>query len=147
MNIGEHEAKCIDYAMGFDKNGGKRLELLMESQDGQTGNVFLSFSGKAKDWSLKKMAALGWVRGQGLDGLKTKPVLVRAFDDDYGGKTTRRHDIVRGEGFEIGGGLMTKDSERMTAQAAQDFLDNLDRPASLPRSEEHPHAPRGWGSR
>jgi len=148
MKNGEHESRCIDYAMGFDKNGGQRLELLFENADGEKGNVLLSFSGRAVEWPLKKMRALGWEQGLVLDSLKTNAVIVRAYEEEYQGKAQKRHDIQLPE-F---GGIMTKPKDRMNEGAAQKFLrqfgggeseQSYREPPADPHSDPNPNGD-GW---
>jgi len=87
-----------------DSKGELLLAIDMQFEGGEAeGTVMtatLSFSGKAAEYSVKKLRAMGWTGNDvsNLDGIDATPVQVRVFTETFDGKSTQKCDIAIGGG-------------------------------------------------
>lgn len=68
--------------------------------DGASMTVTFPFSGKAPEYSIKKLRMMGWQGANlaDLTGIDSELVPVRVFDHEYDGKTNRKMEVVYGGG-------------------------------------------------
>jgi hypothetical protein len=102
--IGEYVARGIkgseQYAPADNGEPQIAVDMQIEGGDfeGASMTVVFSFSGKAPEYSIKKLRMMGW-QGDNLEdlsGIDANAIPVRVFDHTHNGKTYRKMEVVYG---------------------------------------------------
>lgn len=139
LAVGTYTARAVKGSEQYtaDKGGNLMLGLDMQVEggdaEGSQMTLTMSFSGKAAEYSIKKLRMLGWTGTDVTDlaGIDANAVPVRVYEEEYDGKTRRKIEIVYG-----GGSFKFKDQadERMKKQFAASLKGLA---ASIPPQGDH----------
>ena len=61
MNVGKHNVEVVSTSINESKSGSRRVDCLFQDDAGETMRAYLYITPKAEPYSLKKLAAMGWV--------------------------------------------------------------------------------------
>ncbi len=138
MNNGRCNAKAVDTAMGYSRNGKQQIEILLEAVDGDSAGERISyigsFSGGAAQYALEAMRACGWESGRPVVAENFPNVVpIEVHEEEYDGKTRQKVRI-----FTPRKTLVTKIENRMSPIDADAFLASITGTAP---STVAPHVP------
>lgn len=125
---GRHKARGVAGSEVFGKSstGNDQVQVsLALSETGQRVTTFLSFSEKAKPYSMERLYALGWQPGseESLPGIDRNEVEIDIKYEMYNGKESMKVDIVTG-----GAGI--PEENRFAPKEKKSFLQSLNRDAA-----------------
>lgn len=106
ITVGTYKARAVKGSEQYspDKNGNLLLGLDLQIEggdfEGASMTVTLSFSGKAGEYSMKKLRMLGWAGTDVTDlaGVDANAVDVRVYDEEFNGTSRRKMEITYGGG-------------------------------------------------
>lgn len=128
MKNGRYMARAINACLGFDKNGGQKIEILfaiLDANSKETGeeiSYFGSFVGKGAAFTLEAMRTLGWEHGKELSSIRGVKE-IEVYEEEYNGKMNQRVRILTPRK-----GLITREQDRMSPEQAKKFLARLGQP-------------------
>ncbi len=128
INAGRYKARGVAGSEQFGKSstGNDQVAVTLAlSETGQRVTAFLSFSEKAKPYSMERLYALGWTPGsdESLPGIDRNEVDVDITHEMYNGKEQMKVNIVT-----VGGGI--SEENRFAPKEKKSFLQSLNREAA-----------------
>lgn len=127
IKAGRYKARGVAGSEDFGKssNGNDQVTITLALEDGQRVTVYLSFTEKAKPYSMERLYALGWQPGsdESLPGIDRNEVDVDITYEMYNGKESMKVNIVT-----TGGGI--SEENRFAPKEKKSFLQSLNREAA-----------------